>query len=245
MNFSSCQGATTQHSCCTDSVQKISQQWQKDMVRSARCVMKHKRNCDGDKIDDCELLNSTKSKETLHPLKCCSSKRRIKRKAIVNPDMENRALCKSCTEKRKKRCHRKSQCGFTKANIMREVACGACLLGNELVQAQVYKANLDKIQQHYNAQKAEIERLRAENSKLKTELLTVFVPPNDRGPSIRTAHLQDVKVESVYPYETNRSDEKLHLSHPLTDSEMIITMKNCKSEVSYDILAIFHDCLPF
>jgi hypothetical protein len=99
----------------------------------------------------------------------------------------------------------------------------------------LFKHNIECLQQKCKTQDSELEKLRRENNILKIELqnyynarkcLSIDCPLLNVTSNIDTA-LVPKPFESCLeePHEKNFSN---------TDSEMIITMKNCRNEVTFD-----------
>lgn len=113
---------------------------------------------------------------------------------------------------------------------MADQSCETCDIDSD--ELKNYKKNVEFLQQKCNVQDTEIEKLRKENNSLKIELQNFY-----KTSSWKTAHHSPItanydKTAVVpKPFECCIDDSRPTSSPKNTDSEMIITMKNCRNEV--------------
>ncbi|XP_063839274.1 uncharacterized protein LOC135088353 isoform X2 [Ostrinia nubilalis] len=114
---------------------------------------------------------------------------------------------------------------------MVDEACETCNIESE--DLKTFKNNIELLQQRCNCQESEIDKLKRENNSLKIELQnfyktcswkTVVQSPIPESPNF------DKSALVPKPYECCIEENRRGSSVKNTDSEMIITMKNCRNE---------------
>ncbi|XP_046961645.1 uncharacterized protein LOC124531200 [Vanessa cardui] len=120
-------------------------------------------------------------------------------------------------------CKKLSTCTLFKYKTV-DVCCGIDSVNKE--ENVLYKHNLDYLQQRFNQQSDELRQLKRENISLKLELSNMR---QNVAPSYKPVFVSDSNAVVPKPYESNFDDIDTEPVKNI-DSEMIITMKNCKNK---------------
>lgn len=112
-------------------------------------------------------------------------------------------------------------------------ACEPCIIENE--ELKTYKNNIELLQQRCNCQECEIDKLKEENNSLKIELQNFYKKCSWKTSVLHTPVPKSSDFDKAAlvpkPFECSIDDSTRENSVKNTDSEMIITMKNCRNEV--------------
>lgn len=229
--------------CANESVRDVAKLWQRDMVHQALFVKTNSPlNCATTySRGRCGCKSKCNTKET-----CCRKKafsegdggsiimRKISKQTLGS--QKSRVIIgdhfpKSNCCKKNDRGLNKKLCKCTSVRVRTiDVGCDARdVTDKENEELRAYKINLEFVERTYNDQKCEIERLTRENTSLKGELekcnnvkwkTTLYCP----GTSCCENDFTSLVPK---PFECCVEDRGTRG----TDSEMLITMKNCKNEV--------------
>ncbi|KAF9811961.1 hypothetical protein SFRURICE_021318 [Spodoptera frugiperda] len=240
--------------CFTDSVQSVAKAWQTDMLQQAMYVKNYspcylplpcwkKRKPE---VAPCNLRPC--GYDDLHTRSCvrvlskpdCRTYKCYKHKSTDTNCLSNPMVCRS-----KKTCPapccQKPVNKYCAAKV-RLVNIG-CECNKENEEIIAYKTNLDFLQEKTCCQRKEIERLKRENSSLKIELQNVY-----KNSSWKSSFQPSSKCSSNHntmcallpkPFECY-AEENANTNQ--VNSEMIITMKNCKNEAfrHISLLQVLH-----
>ncbi|XP_047042420.1 uncharacterized protein LOC124646339 [Helicoverpa zea] len=252
-----------QNECCrTDSVRSVAKVWQTEMVQQAMfvrnispyltraifpipCCWKGKKSkrepltCPfkpqgyPDGFPECKKKCSLK--DCRKP--CCKNNRSTDTDFISNP-----SVCrsnKSCSTSQSQRVCSK-HCAAKVRLVDKQCHC------NEISEEiNAYKINLEKLQDKCNCQKTEIDKLKKENSSLKIELQNVYKNSSWKSTffsPFKSASKHDSVAILPKPFECCTDDIPNVSEVKGIDSEMIITMKNCKNETyrHISLLQVLH-----
>lgn len=221
--------------CCNKSVRDVAKLWQKDMVHQAFIVKTNPLHCGTSlRRGKCGCKSKCTTKDTCCRIKAtsegdgCSILMRKISKNTINSKRSRvniRDNFPNCNLRKNDRLPHKRLCKCTSVKV-KTTDIGCDTRENEDLEA--YKIKLQIVETKYNDQRCVIERLTRENTSLRAELqkcnnvkwkTTLYCPEichNDSIPIIPK------------PFECCVEDN----GPKGTDSEMIITMKNCKNEVT-------------
>lgn len=142
-------------------------------------------------------------------------------------DRSSSSTSKNC-EKTSRKVHRSTSVRLR----MVDAACDTCKLGKENEELKSYKKNVEVLQQKCNTQESEIEKLKRENNSLKIELQNFYKTCSWKSVlSPSTGPNYDKTAVVPKPFESCIDEGGAPSVIKNTDSEMIITMKNCRNEV--------------
>ncbi|KAH9635051.1 hypothetical protein HF086_004405 [Spodoptera exigua] len=246
-----------QEHCFTDSVQSVAKAWQTEMLQQAMYVKNYSpcilplpcwdRKRVKPEVAPCNLrpcgyndLHTRScvrilSKPDCRGYKCCKNKS-TDTDCLSNPIVSSSK--KSCSSR-----YSQNQSRYCSAKI--RTANKGCQCKEENEELDAYKANLDFLQEKCNCQRKEIERLKRENSSLKVELQNVY-----KSSSWKSSFHACSKCSSNHktiallpkPFECYAEENANTNQVKPIDSEMIITMKNCKNEAyrHISLLQVLH-----
>lgn len=236
--------------CCrTDSVRSVAKMWQTEMVQQAMFV----RNITPflsrtPRFPNACLWKGSKTvkkepapcnlKPCVYPDDCTKDIKRkcnsytMKTYKLKSTDTDGLSCpsvsksgrpCSSHTRKLNRQCSARVK--------MVDMECDACNDIND--EITTYKINLEYLQDKFNCQKKEIEKLKRENSSLRIELHNVYKNSSWKSsfytPTTCTSNNDTVAILPK-PFECCGEEDICNRVKGI-DSEMIITMKNCKNEV--------------
>lgn len=153
------------------------------------------------------------------------------------PQTYFRSPCKKCNKcVHKKAITNDVACScqlFTRADI----GCDPCDFENEQNELKICKKNIDYLQKELTVQLRQIDKLKLENLSVKAELEKVYRKRqnNNLGHYPVTFNSHDNELVPK-PFDSGSDVDSVKA----IDSEMIITMKNCKNDVSINVTIYFN-----
>lgn len=236
--------------CCrTNSIRDMAKMWERDMVQQAMFVKTattpRLSNCPS----SCTIKTPSRKGTCCRITKRCSEGDRgstisQKNSRITVP---SKKICPStkCPKHRVTIVDRESNCNLQPYDKSQKICrctsvrvkafdVGCNTSGRrEWDDVKAYKTNLEYLQNKYNEQKEEIDKLKRENTSLKIELQNVYKNGKWNSPFFCPAVRPDNSSVALVPkpFECCIEENKTMGSAKDADSEMIITMKNCRNEV--------------
>ncbi|XP_075991975.1 uncharacterized protein LOC142987236 [Anticarsia gemmatalis] len=254
-------------SCYTDSVRSVARVWQSDMINQALFVKnispllcratrhwKGRENAKVHKgpaprnINPCGIENCCRNIDN-HKSKTSSCSRSCK---MTDTHGLSSSTLHTHTHHRKFKTppsvssySRRLSSRHTLAKLKTvDISCDCTDLKDEM---SGYRVKFDILQKKYKTQEQEIKKLQKENGSLRIELQNLYKNSwwkecmENNTCTIGTGH-SDVGASIPKPFEDCVSDEKIDVNAKSVDSEMIITMKNCKNETykHVSLLQVLH-----
>ncbi|XP_026756969.2 uncharacterized protein LOC113516706 [Galleria mellonella] len=226
----------------TDSVQSIVKVWEKEMVEQALFVknigtFSTKSSSLNSKHNYCAQKQVDIKKEVpsrIPAAKDAILKREIK-KSKINLESDrilngNSSISNDIPAKRK----------FSRSTSVRvktvNKSCDACNIKEENEELKTYKYNLEYLQQQHKQQETEMEILKRENKSLKLELQSFYKTCSWKSTHYNPSSITKNVVPKPFECCVEENKEKNTVKN--LESEMIITMKNCKNK-SYRHVSLF------
>ncbi|KAG6444045.1 hypothetical protein O3G_MSEX003181 [Manduca sexta] len=240
----------SQNNCIrTDSIRSVTKEWQNEIVHQAlflknitplgtgvtsgsprrvsKVSTKVSQSACGEK--PCLIIEATKSDKNFTEHIHVKTNSEIGKPRKSNIEQKNSTGSNKIHSKRP--CRKLSRCTSVRVK-MNDVGCSTHNIDDENEELKTYKNNFEQLQQQFNVQITEIEKLQKENTSLRIELQDVYkhfiYKPSCCTPDSLMMD-KDTGILAPKPFE-NCMDENVDTnSIKDIDSEMIITMKNCKN----------------
>lgn len=233
--------ATQSSNDCTDCVRSVARVWQTEMIQQAM-FMKNvthflnrsylpwtiKNSPINLKLEDIDDDNQNKN----HPKPSTKLNLKSSKELIETNKNDNREYVNVKTNTRRRKFSSKHS--ILKRNTV-DVECECTDLNDEIA---AFKTNINILKEKSYTHELEIQKLTKENESLKQKLHNVYKNPwwsSICSRSVGTCS-GSYPIESIpKPYEACEENVYVNPIKPV-DSEVIITMKNCKNEVLSDII---------
>ncbi|KAG7311751.1 hypothetical protein JYU34_002810 [Plutella xylostella] len=204
------------HSSRSTSVRSLAKHWQREVITQTLLVSSFQRG-DGEG-------NTRRHKHVASRVKCNSSGSNRSLRYRAKADVESISICSY------QMCLKPALKPSCEKPPVRSIGCDASTRDQDEIKQ--LKSSLTNMQCRLEAQARELDRMREENNLLKVELQKKVNEINALRPSRPYTALclkRDADKNRLRPFEG--SIEDFGCSHATnTDSEMVITLKNCKNK---------------